>query len=256
MHRQVHRATRRRWLGVLLLVGGCAQPTSQLAGPPAPPPEATDVPDLAAALPRGSPPDLALLEDLAVGGGVADDLAVPPLRRDLAMPPMSGCHLVINEVQTGDSSTGTDEFVEVYNPCTSGVVVDGVRLVYRATTNTNPKDGGDSSTLYSFPAGTLAAGGYRVLGGGGFAGAKDGALATGIAQSGAVGIRNAAGVLVDSVAYGSATSSAFVEIAAAPLPPTVAAPGRSIARVPNGADSDDNSRDFVVAGASTPGAAN
>src|SRR5262249_13809404 len=100
------------------------------------------------------------------------------------------------------------------------------------------------------------AGAYRVLAGSGFAGAHDGTLASGIAESGAVGLRDTSGALVDSVAWGSATASAFCETDAAPAPPTAAAPGLSIERLPNGADTNDNAHDFAVGAAPTPGAAN
>ena len=72
-----------------------------------------------------------------------------------------------------------------------------------------------------------------------------------LAAGGGVGLRDAAQTLIDSVGYGTATN-AFVESAAAPAPPN----GESIARTPNGTDTDHNSADFVVATTPTPRAAN
>jgi hypothetical protein len=200
-------------------------------------------PDDMATVAPTPPADLAMLRDLATA---------PP---DLATPP-STCHHVINEIQTGTSATGTEEFVELFNPCSAAVTVTGWKLVYRAASNTNPQSGSDSSTLYTFAAGSFAAGSYRVFAGSGFHGTSDGALASGIAASGAVGLRDAGGALVDSVGYGSVAGNTFVETAAAPLPPTLASPGGSIERLPNGTDTDDNSHDFQTATTATPGAAN
>lgn len=207
------------------------------------------VDDMAVPRDLATTPDLATPLDLATA---APDLATPP---DLAMP-ASTCHLVINEVQTGTTATGTEEFVELFNPCAAAVTVTAWKLVYRAAGNSNARDGADSSTLYSFPTGTFAAGTYKVIAGSGFKGSLDGLLASGIAASGAVGLRDASGALVDSVAFGSVSGNTFAEAAAAPLPPTLASPGGSIERLPNGADTDDNSHDFATASQATPGAAN
>ena len=69
-------------------------------------------------------------------------------------------------------------------------------------------------------------------------------------------MRDAGGTLVDIVAYGTVAGNTFIEGAAAPLPPKLASPGGSIERLPNGADSDDNSHDFATTNTATPGAAN
>ncbi len=202
------------------------------------------------ATPPGS--DLAVIHDLAMPAPPHDLATAPP---DLVV--VANCHLVINEVQTGTTATLTEEFVEIYNPCGAAVTVDGWKLAYRAATNTaSAAAANDSSSLYTF-AGSIAAGGYFVLGGSGFAGTKNGALASGIAASGAVALRDGSGNIVDSVAWGTITTgNAFVEGAAAPLPPVSASPGSSIARLPNGTDSDHNNSDFQTDSASTPGAAN
>jgi hypothetical protein len=244
---------------------GCARVSSPLSGnlgdtggdvdlAMAPPDGTPDLADDGAPADMATPPDLTAVSDLAT----PRDLAQPPdltTVSDLTVV-VTGCHLVVNEIQTGTTQAATEEFIEVYNPCSAAVGVDAWKLVYRAASNTNPRTSGDSSTLFTF-SGSLAAGSYRVLAGAGFTGAKDGALASGIAASGAVGIRDASGLLVDSVAYGTvASGNTFAESAAAPLPPTLASPGGSIERLPNGADSDDNSHDFQTASAATPGAAN
>ena len=70
------------------------------------------------------------------------------------------------------------------------------------------------------------------------------------AAGGGVGLRDAAQMLVDSVGYGTATN-AFVEASVAAAPPN----GQSIARKPNGVDTNQNALDFAVATPS-PRAAN
>ncbi|MCU1281019.1 MAG: LigC protein, partial [bacterium] len=68
---------------------------------------------------------------------------------------------------------------------------------------------------------------------------------------GAVGVRDGAQQLIDSVGYGDATNM-FVEGAAAAAPPV----DQSIARTPNGIDSGHNDSDFAVATTPTPRASN
>jgi hypothetical protein len=203
--------------------------------------------------------DLATARDLSV----VSDLSTPPdltAPRDLATPPdlvvVANCHLVINELQTQTQQAATEEFVEIYNPCASGVTVDNWKLGYRSATNVSGATSGDNSTLYPF-TGTLASGAYFVIGGGAFTGTKQGTLASGLATSGSVALRDGSGAIVDSVAYGSVSAgNAFIETAAAPLPPSLNSPGGSIERLPNGVDTNDNSHDFATASAATPGAVN
>lgn len=240
--------------GVDLATPGASPDSPDLADDGSPADMAVVPPDLALG------PDLATASDLAVPADLATprDLAAP---RDLTPPPdlvvVTNCHVVINEVQTGTTQTGTEEFIELYNPCTAAVAVDNFKLVYRSASNTNARTGADSSTLISALTGSIAAGGYRVYGGIGFTGSATATFTNGIAASGAVGLRDATGALVDSVAYGTvAAGNTFIETAAAPTPPTVASPGGSIERLPNGTDSDDNSHDFTATNTSTPGAAN
>jgi len=214
----------------------------------------TLVSDLAAPHDLAIPRDLATPHDLAI----PRDLTPPP---DLRTPPdlvvvVNSCHLVINELQTETTQSASEEFVEIYNPCTTAVAVDGFKLGYRAATNTTPASSSDSSTLYTF-SGSLAAGAYFVVAGTSFGGTKNGTLSSGLATSGSVALRDAAAAIVDSVAYGTVTAgNAFIETAAAPKPPSLASPGGSIQRTPNGTDNNDNSHDFTTTTAATPGAAN
>jgi hypothetical protein len=159
------------------------------------------------------------------------------------------CHPVINELKTA-GVTSADEWVEIYNPCTVPVPVDGWTLDYRAATNAGAMDGILMVTL----TGTMAAGDFRLFGGTGFVGPPNpddswGGGTSGIlaGTSGAVGLRSGAisvGPLVDSVGYGTVMSgNPFLESTAAPAMSV----GVSASRGPfDGKDDDDGKNDFKV----------
>ena len=159
----------------------------------------------------------------------------------------------VNELATGTTSSATDEFVELFNAGTAPADLSGYKLVYRSGA------GSSDVSLATIPEGTtLAPGAFYLFGGSGYAGAKtpNQAFSAGIAAAaGGVGLRSAAGTLVDSVGYGTATNT-LVETRPAPAPPTTAAPGSSDIRLPDGTDTDDNGADFTSTAAPTPGAPN
>jgi hypothetical protein len=158
----------------------------------------------------------------------------------------------INEFSTGVEGALTDEFVEIVNAGTTGVDLSGWKLVYRSAAGTS------DVSLGTLPDGTtLAAGAFLLFGGSGYAGAHpaDRSFSTSIASAGGgVGLRDPTGILVDSVAWGTATN-ALVESAAVAAPTIAAAPGKSDARHPDGHDTNDNSADFAE-GDPTPGGVN
>jgi hypothetical protein len=162
--------------------------------------------------------------------------------------------LEINEFMTGTTGAAANEFVEVVNLGTAAADVGGFRLVYRSASGTS------DVALATIPAGTtIPAGGYYLFGGSGYAGtpAADQAFSFGLSSTGGgIGLRDADGNLLDSVGYGSSTTNAFVEGSPAAAPPTVAAPGTSAARLPNGSDTNNNSVDFGAATPPTPKASN
>jgi hypothetical protein len=159
----------------------------------------------------------------------------------------------VNEFSTGTNASATDEFVELFNAGASPADLGGYKLVYRSGTGTS------DVALATVPAGTkLAPDAFYLFGGSAYAGAKpaDQAFSAALAATaGGIGLRDAAGKLVDSVGYGTATN-AFVETHPAASPPTTAAPGSSDIRLPDGHDTDDNSADFTVTAAPTPGGPN
>jgi hypothetical protein len=194
--------------------------------------------------------------DLAVPVGGADDLATPAAddlarRSDGGIVPNScpaAQHVVVNEVKTGSAASASDEFIEIYNPCAMAVDLTGFSIVYRSAA-------GVTDVVVINLTKTIGATGYLLIAGPTYSngGTPDQTYGVGrlAAAGGGVGVRDGAQLLVDSVGYGTATN-AFVEGAAATAPPN----GQSIARTPNGTDSNHNDVDFAVAMTPTPRAAN
>jgi hypothetical protein len=175
-------------------------------------------------------------------GGVAQIRCVVPA------PPAAPIR--INEFSTGVEGALTNEFVEIFNPGSGSVDLSDYKLVYRSAAGTSDVN------LATIPDGTtLAAGGFMLFGGAGYLGAADQSFSVSLASpGGGVGVRDASGLLLDSVGWGTATN-AFVEGTVAPAPTTAVAPGKSDARHPDGQDTNDNAADFTE-GDPTPKAAN
>ncbi len=161
--------------------------------------------------------------------------------------------LTINEIMTGITGAAANEFVELFNGGTSAVDLSGYKLVYRSSAGTS------DVTLGTIASGTtLAAGGFYLFGGSGYAGSAtpDQSFSTSLAATGGgVALRDASGAIVDSVGYGDAVN-AFVEGHPAAAPPAAAAPGNSAVRLPDGDDTNDNAADFGVSASPTPKGAN
>jgi hypothetical protein len=173
----------------------------------------------------------------------------------------------INEVRTGVSGATGDSFVELYNASTDRKPIDisGWTLAYTPTAS-------DTTTLATVPRGTrIPAGGHYLLAGPGYSGTAvpDQSYATVlVANAAAIALRDAGGSrVVDSLVYGSKQSSSSANgfivspslaeggcIAVAPG--NTAAPGKSLIRVHDGADTDSNCADFASTTQATPGAAN
>lgn len=200
--------------------------------------------------------------DASDGGSDATADATPDAIADTGSdaPPLP-CGLVINEILTGVIGATDYEFVEVYNSCSTPIAVDGFKLAWRSGLNLNPVDAtNDDGDLYVWPASsTIPGNGYRVIGGQAYTGAKDGTMPAGLLRNanGSVGLRDAAGKLIDSVGYGAVSvGNAFIERLYCRDHDIVASPGNSIGRKPNGKDTNDNSVDWVVLTTPTPGQAN
>jgi hypothetical protein len=159
----------------------------------------------------------------------------------------------LNEVATGTTGSAADEFVELSNTGTAPADIGGWKVVYRSAAGTS------DTSLVTIPTGTtLPRGGFYLVGGAAYAGAQpaDQSFSTGLAATGgAVGVRDDSGTLVDSTGWGTATN-ALVEGTPPPAPPATVAPGSSLARIPDGRDTNSNSADFAVTSTATPRASN
>lgn len=210
-----------------------------------------------------TPPDMAVKPDLAM---MPPDMAVKP---DLAMAPADmamgvTCHVIINELETGSGFTGADEFVEFYNPCGNAIDLVNYAMVYRTGTNANGAAAANDDATIGFGAMpnifVVPAKGYLTACAQGYylKAECDALYQTATLQNltGAVGLRDGNGNLVDSVAYGAvALGHAFMKVAPAPPPPLTFA-GDSIGRLPNGVDSGNNSKDWKATTTTTIDASN
>jgi lamin tail-like protein len=204
---------------------------------PADPLDMAQAADLFFDLPR----DLSRAPDLASGM----DLAPPADLLQVA------CTIRINEVATGTTTSGLEEFVELYNPCDSALALAGHQLVYRAAA------GASDVVLVADLQVTLAKNSFLVFSGDGYyASVRQATMTSGLAElGGGLAVRDPAGRILDSLGWGTATN-AFVVGSPAPAPRDRAAPGRSVARSPDGSSHGDNAGDFAVTDQPTPGAAN
>lgn len=165
------------------------------------------------------------------------------------------CPLVINEVQVEGATTSdpNDEFVEIYNPCSVAVDLLGYSLVFRNTTAVT-----DTELFTVATSHAIGAGEYRVFGGSAYTGTTDfGGWFSGMSRvGGGIALRAPGGTIVDSMGYGTATTShAFVNGSAAPIAVSGPSGRQSMARTPNGSDTNVDEIDFVV-GSPSPRAPN
>lgn len=156
--------------------------------------------------------------------------------------------LVINELQTAGPNGVDDEFVELYNAGDCPADLTGTRLVYRSSSATL-----DHGVTWDADDGVVLASGSRyVIGGATFSLTPDSKFPNGFslsASGGGLAIR-AGGEVLDQLGWGDATNE-FVNQLAAVAP----ASGMSIARHPDGHDTNDDMKDLTE-GVPTPGAAN
>jgi hypothetical protein len=168
------------------------------------------------------------------------------------------CHPVINELMTGGAMGGSDEFVEIYNPCTTAINVAGWTLDYRGAMIT----GATGDALMIMLTGQMDPGTFRVYAGAAYQGIHDDTFKAGTglgATDGAVGLRSGDKdtlTLMDSIAYGNvslAPKHPFIET----TPITAMTIGKSASRqLFDGNDNNDNVNDFLNPTTPTPGKLN
>jgi len=152
-------------------------------------------------------------------------------------------HIVISEVQISGNSA-TDEFVEIYNPTSTDVSIDGWRLRRSASSGTE-------ANLVSSLSGVINANGWVLIAHPNYDGSvvpdvEYSAASNSISSNGAVTLYSDAGVtVVDRVGFGS---SAHFEASAAASPMN----DESALRTPIDEDTDNNFNDFVISENSDP----
>jgi predicted extracellular nuclease/2',3'-cyclic-nucleotide 2'-phosphodiesterase (5'-nucleotidase family) len=100
---------------------------------------------------------------IAAGAGLA--LLAAGLTPIAAQANPDGTGLVINEVYGGGGNSGaafTNDFIELYNPSSSPISVDGMSLQYRAAAPTGSTTPG-TSNVFALPNKTVQPGGYFLV---------------------------------------------------------------------------------------------
>ncbi len=192
---------------------------------------------------------LAGLLAMVVLGVVMDHALALPLADEAGASPAplveTVGHLVVSEVMTGGASA-SDEFIELYNPTSAELPLEGLEVVYVTATGATLT----RKAAWSVGAVGVAPGAHLLLANeaGIFAGLADVAYANGLAATGgSVALRViGAATAIDAVGWGNATSS-WLETRPAPAP----AAGSSLERLPGGTsgsaqDTDDNLIDWFV----------
>src|SRR5439155_8875090 len=181
-------------------------------------------------------------------GGGGGDMA-GAATGDMAMAANCGvADLLINEVATRGASA-SDEWVEIYNPCAQDITSSGT-VMYRSSAATS-----DSSTVATLTNRVFPKQGYFLIANTGYSGAADiksfvgGGLAD---DGGGVALRDGAMKIISSMAWGSGTDNKFQQ----GTPATAVTGSSSLARTPNGQNTKNDFKDFVLDSTPTPRAAN
>jgi hypothetical protein len=183
--------------------------------------------------PDGSSPDASVKD-----GPVGTDVVVPPTDSGGDSGACNG-KLVINEVQT-EGTNADHEYVEIYNTGTCDVSLEGWSLKYSSANGSAP-----STFFTGLISHKVLAKGYFVVACAPFPGAKNATYPAGklAADDGQVGLFNKLDIRVDGVGYGTIPAADRTLCEGNPGP-TPGGPGKSVQRIPNGNDTDNNQADF------------
>lgn len=185
-------------------------------------------------------------------------------------PPASiAAHLVISEVQTATSSSVLGDFIELYNPTSPSISLNGMRLVKRTSSGTSDTE------IKAFGAGDIVpANGYYLWASSdnGYNNQIHANATTGqnIADNNSVALRNGpvdSGTVIDQVAWGAPTGTPLVEGTAFTPNPTAdqgierkalstsdassMTSGADVSKG-NGYDTNNNATDFILRTTSEP----
>jgi hypothetical protein len=163
-------------------------------------------------------------------------------------PPAEEARLVLNEVDYDQVGADADGFVEIANTGTGTADLTGIAIVL--------VDGSDGLEYQRKAlSGTLAPGAYLAVPAEAQNGSPDGVAL----------IDTTGGELLDALSYEGPISSAVIGtqtyslVEGAALPSSIAdsnTEAGSLARIPDGSDTDDAATDWAFTGTATPGAAN
>lgn len=169
-----------------------------------------------------------------------------PVRADATLAD----HVVISEVQTGTTASASQEFIELYNPTSNDIALDGWHIQYRPATPTSSWADRTSAGL----VGSIPADGFYLVAPTSYLTTADANLTTGMAAGGgSIRLVDGAGNVIDLLGWGTSVESEG-------SPASAAAAGQSLERLPgqfntdggNGLDSDNNSADFILRDAPEP----
>ncbi|MCB0764549.1 MAG: lamin tail domain-containing protein, partial [Flavobacteriales bacterium] len=156
-------------------------------------------------------------------------------------PPIT---LVINEVDYDNVGNDDDEWVEIHNYGLDPIDLDGFQLEF---------GNGASGVLYEtilLPAVSLPAGGYFVVGNSATNPGVDFQFGTAnLIQNGGsdgMALRGPLGQIVDALSYEGNCGAPYIEGTGFTGADDNSTEGRTIARVPNGTDTNDNASDWIV----------
>ena len=175
--------------------------------------------------------------------GVQEIGSSTPGALELAAEDAAG-HLLVSEIATGGASA-SDEFVELYNPATSALAIEGLELIYVTASGATVT----RKALWAAGSPEMGPGSHLLIANeaGIYASVADLTYANGLAATGgSIALRSAgAASAIDAVGWGTA-ASAWQEGS----PAAAAMAGHSIERLPGGSsgstqDTDQNALDFV-----------
>ena len=173
--------------------------------------------------------------------------------------------LVINEIDYDQPGSDTEEFIEIYNPTSSEISLNGIRLYL-----VNGGTFSDYDEYFFSDLGSMQPGQYLVVGSnsvltslppGTISMPLNGSIQNG-SSDGVVLIDTSDNSIIDSVSYeGNLTGVTITDLSitiditegTSSLTDTI---DGSLSRIPNGEDSNNNDADFLFTSSTTPGSQN
>ncbi len=155
--------------------------------------------------------------------------------------------LVISEIQTGSATSSGQEFVELYNPTTSDISVDGWVLQYKSATSALAENSWSKRATLT---GVVKSHGFYLISQKIYLSTADADLSTaGLSGTGGhVRLKDQSNAVVDLVGWGTTANAAETTPVEAPATEESIErlPGRLIEDGGNSTDTDNNTEDFVI----------